>query len=87
MGPNLGYCADTLVAAYDALLTSCAATATTPFSSYNLLLTRTWMLLVPRYHCEALGVSINSVGYAGLMMVKPGVTAEPLDVLIGCATP
>ncbi len=45
------------------------------------------MLLVPRYHCEALGVSINSVGYAGLMMVKPGVTAEPLDVLIGCATP
>ena len=37
---------------------------------YNLLLTRRWMLLVPRSreHCEA--VSVNALGYAGSLFVR-----------------
>ena len=56
-------------------------------SSHNLVLTPTWMLVVPRRHTEFGGVAINSVGYAGLMLVKSAVTASPMDVLTGCAFP
>lgn len=37
---------------------------------YNLLLTRDWMLLVPRAREEALGISVNALGFAGSLFVK-----------------
>jgi ATP adenylyltransferase len=39
-------------------------------SAYNLLLTRRWMLLVPRTreHCDA--ISVNALGYAGSLFVR-----------------
>lgn len=53
--------------------------------SLSLLLTRSWMLVVPRSSGEFGGCAINSVGYAGLMLVKPSRTATPMEVLTGCA--
>lgn len=37
---------------------------------YNLLLTRRWMLLVPRTHAKHHGVSVNSLGFAGSMLAR-----------------
>jgi sulfate adenylyltransferase (ADP) / ATP adenylyltransferase len=37
---------------------------------YNLLATREWMLLVPRVSGDAAGVGVNSLGFAGAMLVK-----------------
>ncbi|WP_342748376.1 hypothetical protein [Solemya velesiana gill symbiont] len=37
---------------------------------YNLLLTREWMLLVPRSHEFHRGVFINALGFAGSLFVK-----------------
>jgi sulfate adenylyltransferase (ADP) / ATP adenylyltransferase len=37
---------------------------------YNLLATREWMLLVPRVVGDAAGVGVNSLGFAGAMLVK-----------------
>ncbi len=43
-----------------------------PFQSvpYNLLLTRRWMLLVPRRADSAYGISINALGFAGSLFVR-----------------
>jgi hypothetical protein len=37
---------------------------------YNLLVTRSWMLLVPRSRDSALGVSVNALGFAGALLVR-----------------
>jgi ATP adenylyltransferase len=37
---------------------------------YNLLLTRDWMLLVPRSQEQDQGISINALGYVGSLFVK-----------------
>ena len=37
---------------------------------YNLLVTRGWMLLVPRSHDAFEGVSINSLAFAGALLVR-----------------
>lgn len=41
-----------------------------PPPSYNLLLTRRWMLLVPRTRSDDGPVSVNSLGFAGTFLVK-----------------
>ncbi|MGB3514699.1 MAG: DUF4922 domain-containing protein [Microcoleaceae cyanobacterium] len=38
--------------------------------SYNLLVTREWMLVVPRMEEEFQNISINSLGFVGAMLVK-----------------
>ncbi|MFM7406556.1 MAG: DUF4922 domain-containing protein [Cuspidothrix sp.] len=38
--------------------------------AYNLLITREWMLIVPRQHEEFNSISINSLGFAGALLVK-----------------
>jgi ATP adenylyltransferase len=38
--------------------------------AYNLLVSREWMLLVPRGQEKAGGISINSLGFAGALLVK-----------------
>ncbi len=37
---------------------------------YNLLVTRGWMLLVPRRHEAFEGISVNSLGFAGALLVR-----------------
>lgn len=38
--------------------------------AYNLLITKEWMLIVPRQHEEFNSISINSLGFAGTLLVK-----------------
>ncbi|MEI6443134.1 MAG: phosphorylase [Nostocales cyanobacterium ELA583] len=38
--------------------------------AYNLLMTREWMLIVPRQYDEFERISINSLGFAGALLVK-----------------
>lgn len=45
---------------------------------YNLLITRRWMLLVPRSRENWRGVSINALGFAGSLLVR---NRSELDVL------
>lgn len=41
-----------------------------PNQAYNLLLTRNWMLIVPRKAESYQGISINSLGFAGALLVR-----------------
>jgi ATP adenylyltransferase len=41
-----------------------------PTAPYNLLVTRNWMLLVPRSQECFEGISINALGFAGALLVK-----------------
>lgn len=38
--------------------------------AYNLLVTREWMLIVPRSHEHFQSISVNSLGFAGALLVK-----------------
>lgn len=38
--------------------------------AYNLLMTRKWMLIVPRQYDEFETISVNSLGFAGALLVK-----------------
>jgi ATP adenylyltransferase len=51
---------------------------TPPPFSYNLLATRDWLMVVPRSQEKAMGISINSLGFAGALLVK---NAEQLAAL------
>jgi ATP adenylyltransferase len=61
--------------------------------AYNLLVTRDWMLLVPRSRDEFEGASINSLGYAGALLVREPHQLEavrrlgPMGVLSQVARP
>ncbi|NEQ97193.1 MAG: phosphorylase [Cyanothece sp. SIO2G6] len=46
--------------------------------AYNLLVTRHWMLLVPRCQEKAHSISINSLGFAGSLFVKNVTQLETL---------
>ena len=37
---------------------------------YNLILTKRWMLLVPRSREHFAGASVNSLGFAGALLVR-----------------
>lgn len=60
---------------------------------YNLLLTRRWMLLVPRSRDGFAGVSVNSLGFAGSLFVKNDEQLEivtrvgPMRLLAEVAVP
>jgi sulfate adenylyltransferase (ADP) / ATP adenylyltransferase len=51
-----------------------------PVFAYNLLVTRRWMLMVPRRQESHGGISINALGFAGSMFVK---NQEQLERLRG----
>ncbi|MBI3356738.1 MAG: phosphorylase [Nitrospirae bacterium] len=65
-----------MLACYRSLLRavglSVEATAERPVRSapYNLLMTRQWLLLVPRSQEYFKGISINALGFAGALLVK-----------------
>jgi sulfate adenylyltransferase (ADP) / ATP adenylyltransferase len=45
---------------------------------YNLLLTRRWMLLVPRSQESYAGISVNALGFAGSLFVRDHAQLEQL---------
>jgi len=45
---------------------------------YNLLITREWMLVIPRLKESTEGISVNSLGYAGALLAK---NKDELDVI------
>ncbi|MEO0868750.1 MAG: DUF4922 domain-containing protein [Cyanobacteria bacterium J06642_11] len=46
--------------------------------AYNLLGTQNWMMVVPRRQDDYLGISINSLGFAGSLLVKSPAQMEQL---------
>ena len=57
---------------YDQLLDAVGLENNGPKQSgaYNLLITREWMLVVPRSRDSFKSISINSLGFAGALLVK-----------------
>ncbi|RKH17306.1 ATP adenylyltransferase [Corallococcus sp. CA047B] len=64
-----------MLAAYQLLRDALGLGDTSP---YNLLVTRDWMLLVPRSRAEHLGVNVNALGFAGSLLVR---TPEQFDAV------
>jgi ATP adenylyltransferase len=50
-------------------------------SSYNVLLTQKWMMVVPRTAEQFGGVFVNSVGFAGYMLLKGPTAYETIEGL------
>ncbi|MGF6970094.1 ATP adenylyltransferase [Paraburkholderia sp. WC7.3g] len=48
---------------------------------YNLLVTRRWMLLVPRSQERVEGVSVNALGFAGALFVRDAAQREVIERL------
>jgi sulfate adenylyltransferase (ADP) / ATP adenylyltransferase len=48
---------------------------------YNLLVTRRWMLLVPRLQERAEGVSVNALGFAGSLFVRDAAQMQAIEQL------
>jgi ATP adenylyltransferase len=46
---------------------------------YNLLLTRRWMLLVPRSRECVDGISVNALGFAGSLLVRSAEQMETIE--------
>ncbi|KAJ2778216.1 bifunctional AP-4-A phosphorylase/ADP sulfurylase [Coemansia javaensis] len=62
-------CSAELAAAYAAALGALTAAHGTDVS-YNMVLTRTALMLFPRQHSSWRGISVNSLGFAGLVLCK-----------------
>jgi ATP adenylyltransferase len=64
-----------------------------PSGAYNLLMTQRWMLLVPRSQENFESISVNSLGFAGALLVRNEQQLEriknygPLNVLKSVAWP
>ena len=59
---------------------------------HNVLLTRDWMLVVPRRHAaDCGGIGVNAVGYAGFMLVTAAQASDPewqpMHTLAHCGFP
>ncbi|NJL40152.1 MAG: phosphorylase [Leptolyngbyaceae cyanobacterium SM1_4_3] len=57
-------------------------TGTRQSASYNLLATREWMLLVPRSQSSFNTIAINSLGFAGALLVR---NQAQMDILKECS--
>jgi ATP adenylyltransferase len=90
LSPLDSHTADDLWATYYRLRETLSLAPETP---YNLLVTRRWMLLVPRLREEALGVAVNALGFVGALLVRSEEqlarvrAAGPLAILRGVALP
>ncbi|MBW4676580.1 MAG: phosphorylase [Desmonostoc geniculatum HA4340-LM1] len=65
------------LALYRALLEAVGLDAT-QLGAYNLLMTREWMLIVPRSQEHFHSISVNSLGFAGALLVR---NAEEMQLL------
>lgn len=72
MGEPVPRVAEALALAYRALASrlDLALAAGRPTAPYNLLVTRRWVLLVPRRRESFEGVSVNALGFAGSLLVR-----------------
>lgn len=85
---------DELAAVYRRLLAEVSLDAgSAPVGPYNLLLTRDWMLVVPRTREAWDGIPINALGFAGALLAPDRDTLArlsrcgPLRALAGVAAP
>lgn len=62
--------ASSLLARYHALLHAVGLSVEAASGPYNLLVSRQWLLLVPRSQECFAGISINALGFAGALLVK-----------------
>lgn len=62
--------ASSLLDCYHSLLRSVGLSIEAPSAPYNLLVTRQWLLLIPRSEEYFEGISINALGFAGALLVK-----------------
>jgi sulfate adenylyltransferase (ADP) / ATP adenylyltransferase len=88
--------ATTTLELYHALLKAVGITAINgnrQSGAYNLLATREWMLIVPRSQEEFQGISINSLGFAGALLVRNQEQMQllkqqgPMNILKSVAIP
>jgi sulfate adenylyltransferase (ADP) / ATP adenylyltransferase len=89
--------AEAALARYHALLQAVGLNNSMPENrqsgAYNLLLTRRWMFLVPRLREDFESISVNSLGFAGALLVRNERQLErlknygPLNVLKSVALP
>jgi ATP adenylyltransferase len=57
------------------------AGATHQSAPYNLLVTRRWMLAVPRSAADVEGVAINALGFAGSLFVRDDTQRRVVESL------
>ncbi|MBE9226803.1 phosphorylase [Phormidium sp. LEGE 05292] len=75
------------------LLNDCEKIGDRPNGAYNLLATREWMMIVPRSQEFFQGISINSLGFAGALLVRNQEQKQllldtgPLNILTAVAQP
>lgn len=62
--------ASSLLSCYHSLLRAVGLSVEAPSAPYNLLVTRRWLVLVPRSQEFFEGTSINALGFAGALLVK-----------------
>ncbi|TKS61689.1 MAG: hypothetical protein EWM72_00437 [Nitrospira sp.] len=85
--------ASSLLACYRSLLRAVGLSVEATAAPYNLLVTRQWLLLVPRSQEFFEGISINALGFAGALLVKDARqlavlrTHGPLNALQHVALP
>ncbi len=78
---------ETLLDCYDQLLQAVGLRCDRPSGAYNLLVTREWMLMVPRSQESFQSISVNSLGFAGTLFVRDEQQMQtlkqhsPLEVL------
>ena len=53
----------------------------TQSAPYNFLCTRHWMMIVPRSQEKHAGISVNSLGFVGSLLVKDSATLEELKTM------
>ena len=75
MPPERGNAVE-LHAFYCRLLDAVDRSADRRACDYNLLMTRRWMLVVPRVAERAEGISINALGFAGVLLARDADRAE-----------
>ena len=92
-GSGLAAGAPELLEGYRAMLESAGLGATSPVEPYNLLVTRRWMMLVPRRRERWQGISVNALGYAGALLARDEEEREvigqagPMRILQALAGP
>ena len=85
--------AESTLERYSILLDAVGMSITQQPGAYNLLATREWMLIVPRSQESFRSISVNSLGFAGTLLVRDRQQlqilkeAKPLTILTHVAFP
>ena len=72
--------AATILNNYHTLITALGlAGSDRPSGAYNLLITRQWMLLIPRFQESFATISVNALGFAGALLVRNSAQLATLE--------